>query len=171
MKQDGRIYLRTNAETKAKMDRLCAQQGVELSGIVNAFLEDCIKKNALPSSYVKQCQGKRKRRTRLLTISQIRDGVLSVLKGYSEDEIQAVYLFGSYSRGKATAKSDVDLLIIPGTNLSFPRLGEFNENMREVLDKEVDTLVSDEGVDPRVLKNIDHDKRLLYSRAKNGAKD
>jgi uncharacterized protein len=170
MKQDARIYLRANAKNKAKVDELCAEQGVELSGILNAFLDDCLKKGTLPPSYVKQCQHQRKRRARLLTFNQIQNGVSSVLKAYSGDEIQAVYLFGSYSRKNATAKSDVDLLIVPGSKLSFPRLGEFNESVRETLGKEVDTLVSDEGIDPRVLKNIDHDKILLYSRTKETAK-
>lgn len=44
----------------------------------------------------------------LLTIDEIKNIVSSVFKNYS---INYCYLFGSYAKGKATEKSDVDLLI------------------------------------------------------------
>ena len=44
----------------------------------------------------------------LLTIEQIKNVCNSIFKDYS---IEYCYLFGSYAKGKATEKSDVDLLV------------------------------------------------------------
>ena len=48
------------------------------------------------------------------------------------------YLFGSYAKGKATEKSDVDLLI--SMPLNGLRFYEFVEVLRESLKKKVDLL-------------------------------
>jgi predicted nucleotidyltransferase len=52
--------------------------------------------------------------------------------------LRAVYLFGSYAKGKATAVSDIDLLISSGvTGLRFYELAE---RLREKLHKKIDLL-------------------------------
>lgn len=163
-KQNGRIYLRANSENKAKVDALCARQGVDLSGLLNAFLDDCAKRNHLPLPYVAQVRAKRKRRERLLTFEEIQNAVKEAALGYSKEEIKKVYLFGSYSRDEAKVKSDVDILIEPGPNLSLLREGEFNEILRELLHKSVDTLTTEDVLEPEIRENINKDRRLIYER-------
>ena len=71
----------------------------------------------------------------LLTIDEIREGCSEILKDYP---VQYCYLFGSYAKGKATAVSDIDLLISSGvTGLRFYELAE---RLREKLHKKIDLL-------------------------------
>ena len=71
----------------------------------------------------------------ILTIEDIRKNCISVLRNYS---IEYCYLFGSYAKGKATASSDVDLLICTDvTGLKFYGL---IEELRTSLKKKVDLL-------------------------------
>ncbi|MDY3907852.1 MAG: nucleotidyltransferase domain-containing protein [Candidatus Enterosoma sp.] len=71
----------------------------------------------------------------LLTIEQIKNICNSIFKDYS---IEYCYLFGSYAKGKATEKSDVDLLVtMPVDGMKFFELAE---TLREKLKKKVDLL-------------------------------
>ncbi len=71
----------------------------------------------------------------ILSLEQIKEAVATVLKDY---DVAYCYLFGSYSRGEANEKSDVDLLVkTPVTGLSFFGLAE---RLRQTLCKKVDLL-------------------------------
>lgn len=164
MKQDGRLEIRVNKETKRKVDLIATKQGIDLSSLVNEFLEDVAKKNRVPLPLVSKCRAKRKRRDRLLSVEQIVLAVRQLADTFGPEEIKKVYLFGSYSRNEAKVSSDVDVLIEPGSNLSFLREAEFNENLRQLLGKDVDTLTTEDVLDPRIKAHIDQDRRLIYDR-------
>ena len=67
----------------------------------------------------------------ILTIDQIRKTCGEIFKDYS---VEYCYLFGSYAKGKATEKSDVDLLVaMPVDGMKF---FELIEVLREQLKKE-----------------------------------
>ena len=51
------------------------------------------------------------------TIDEISQRVMPVAKRYG---LSAVYLFGSYARGEATSKSDIDLLIDTSGSVLLP---------------------------------------------------
>ncbi len=71
----------------------------------------------------------------ILTLETIKEICSEVFSNY---EVQYCYLFGSYAKGKATEKSDVDLLIeMPVNGLQFYSLVE---DLREKLHKKVDLL-------------------------------
>ena len=71
----------------------------------------------------------------ILSIDQITETCREVFEDY---DIKYCYLFGSYCKGSATEKSDVDLLIsTPLTGLKFFGLAEA---LREKLNKKVDLL-------------------------------
>jgi len=75
----------------------------------------------------------------IFSVDEIRKRVTPVAKKYS---LPAVYLFGSYARGEATERSDVDILIdragsaIHGRGL-FGMAAVYND-LREALGKELD---------------------------------
>lgn len=71
----------------------------------------------------------------ILTIEKIKEICASVLSSYS---IEYCYLFGSYAKGKATSKSDVDLFI--HTSLTGIEFFGLVEELREKLRKKVDVL-------------------------------
>ena len=69
----------------------------------------------------------------VLTLEQIKKTCNSVFKNY---EVDFCYLFGSYAKGKANEKSDVDLLI--STNVTGIKFFGLVEELRENLKKKVD---------------------------------
>jgi predicted nucleotidyltransferase len=81
---------------------------------------------------------------------------------FSDKPVKKVYLFGSFARGDANEKSDVDLLIDwdytqhIGLNYVFWR-----EEIEKLLRKEVD-FVSVDFVSPHIEDYINTDKKLIY---------
>ncbi len=71
----------------------------------------------------------------ILTIEQIKDICSPIFKKYF---VEYCYLFGSYSKGTPTEKSDIDLLVsMPVDGLKFY---ELIEELRENLKKKIDLL-------------------------------
>lgn len=77
----------------------------------------------------------------ILTIDRIKDECRKILPGY---EVKYCFLFGSYAKGKANEKSDVDLLV--STTVTGLRFYGLAEELREVLHKKVDVLNQDQLV-------------------------
>ncbi len=71
----------------------------------------------------------------VLSIDQIKEVCLDILPLYN---VTTCYLFGSYAKGKATGKSDVDLFIY--TEETGLRFFELIERLREALHKKVDLI-------------------------------
>jgi len=69
----------------------------------------------------------------IYTINQIREKLESVFKRYG---IRKAILFGSYGKGTATQKSDIDLLV--ESNLKGLRFVGFTEEVKEAVNKDVD---------------------------------
>ena len=92
----------------------------------------------------------------LLTIYDIKARVKEVFDKYN---VNFCYLFGSYAKGKANPKSDVDLLIDAEiTGLNFYGLVE---ELREVLCKKVDLLK---------INQLENNQELLKEILKDGIK-
>lgn len=52
--------------------------------------------------------------------------------------VKEIYLFGSYARGEADAQSDLDFLVFGGDGFHLTEILALGEELREVLQKEVD---------------------------------
>lgn len=78
-----------------------------------------------------------------------------------EHGVESVSLFGSYSRGTASADSDVDLKIEKGRLRSLFQLGGFRLAVEDALKLPVD-LITSEASDPVFLDSIGRDEVLLY---------
>ena len=72
---------------------------------------------------------------RILTIEKITDLVKPIAEKYHVDEI---FLFGSYARGEADEKSDLDFLVYGGENFKLTMVFALAEDLREALQKNVD---------------------------------
>lgn len=75
--------------------------------------------------------------------------------------VKSVALFGSYSRGTATADSDVDLLIEKGRLRSLYQLSSFRLAVEDALHLPVD-LITNESSDHEFMDMLSKDKVLLY---------
>ncbi len=74
----------------------------------------------------------------IYTIEELRQKITPIAKKY---EIPAVYVFGSYARGRADNNSDIDLLIKrEGSKIRGLLLGGLYEDLQETLGKNLDIL-------------------------------
>lgn len=73
----------------------------------------------------------------LLNIRYIKQKTSEIFAKYSE--VRCAYLFGSYARGEATTKSDVDIVIVENEAMGLKFYGLATE-LEEKLGKEVDLL-------------------------------
>ncbi|MBR3555573.1 MAG: nucleotidyltransferase domain-containing protein [Oscillospiraceae bacterium] len=104
------------------------------------------------------------------TTEEIQARVEPIAKKY---ELAAVYLFGSYARGDATASSDVDLLVdlsgSPVRGLMFARL--YNE-LEEALGVRIDLVTLDSLEQPSDFRsdkyfrdNVHRERKMIYAVA------
>ena len=73
----------------------------------------------------------------ILSIKQIKERIMPV---FAKHNILEVYLFGSYARGEATYKSDVDIYCESGDIETLIDQGFLEDELEEALGKEVDVI-------------------------------
>lgn len=91
-------------------------------------------------------------------IQTIKEVVNPIAKEYG---VKRVYLFGSYAKGRATEKSDVDLLIEKGKPMSLLKLSGMRDRCQEALELSVD-LVTMSGIEKDFQNEIAGTEVLLY---------
>ena len=98
----------------------------------------------------------------MLTINEIKKVVAPLVKDYP---IRRVILFGSYARGDATEKSDVDLIIDSGGTIDS---GEFFGLIGDIVKKmptDVDIFELDEIKKPsRIFDSITNEGVVIYEQ-------
>ena len=95
----------------------------------------------------------------MLSVPAIKSRIAPVCKKYP---IRKVYLFGSYARGNATERSDVDLRI-EGDIKSFFMLGGIYADLADALGKKLD-LLSKLPDSKAFQENLKKDEVLIYER-------
>lgn len=99
--------------------------------------------------------------TVIYSVEELKVKVFPIAKKYG---VERVSLFGSYSRGEATADSDVDLIIEKGELRTLFQLIAFRQELEDVLHLSVD-VVTTETSDQRFLQMIAKDGVVLYGAA------
>lgn len=101
---------------------------------------------------------KRKQRC-VYSIGDIAEAVAPIAKKYG---ISKVYVFGSYARGEADSKSDVDLFIEYDVGESGIPLASFYVDVEEALCKSVDVvrMTPDKRFEDKIRENL----VLIYER-------
>jgi uncharacterized protein len=90
---------------------------------------------------------------------------INMIAQYFEDKpVIRAYLFGSYARGDADRKSDVDILVELdySQKIGLAFFG-WHYDLAELLKKDVD-VVSAEGLSPLIKPFIESHKTLIYER-------
>ena len=94
----------------------------------------------------------------LHTILEIKNKTVPVAKAYG---IRRMSLFGSYARGEANDKSDVDIFIERGSLRGLIQYFSFVQKLEEILNCHVDVVTT--GIqDKKFLSEIAKDEILLY---------
>ena len=91
-------------------------------------------------------------------ISEIKKIVVPIACSYG---VKRLYLFGSYAKGTANEKSDVDLLVEKGKPMSLLKLSGMRQMFQEALNLSVD-LVTTAGIADEFRKEIAKTEILLY---------
>ena len=95
----------------------------------------------------------------MTTVQEIQRIVSRLARAYGAER---VYLFGSYARGEATERSDIDLRIDRG-EIRGLRFAGLLGDLEDAFGCKVD-LISTGGMDERFLQAIRPDEVLLYER-------
>lgn len=102
------------------------------------------------------------------TVEQITNIVTPIAKKY---DVSKLYLFGSYARGEADEKSDIDLRVDGGRLGNLFALGGFYADLEEALKKSLDlvtteTLRQNKGdiMTRNLIRNMRKDEKLIYEK-------
>ena len=94
----------------------------------------------------------------MLDILTIKNAIEPIAKLYG---VKKLYLFGSYAKGIANEKSDIDLLIEKGKPMSLLKISGMRQMVEEALKLPVD-LVTTAGIEEEFQKEIAGTEILLY---------
>lgn len=96
-----------------------------------------------------------------LSLHAIQNAVIPLAKRYG---LERVFLFGSYARGDATEKSDVDFRIDRGAMRGI-EFGGLYEDMQDALERPVDIMTTSQ-LDKDFLSEIQKEEILLYDKTR-----
>ena len=94
------------------------------------------------------------------TIAEIKEKVLPVLERY---RARRAGLFGSVVHGKMDEKSDIDILVELGKDLSLLDVARINRELEEALGRKVD-LVEYDAIKPVIRQRILAEEVAIYEK-------
>lgn len=95
----------------------------------------------------------------VLSLEKISEIVKPIALKYN---VEAVYLFGSYARGEATADSDLDFLVFGGDTFKKTLIFALAEELREAFEKAVDVFeIHEVNQDSNFYDTIMRERRLV----------
>ena len=80
-------------------------------------------------------------------IDEIRKAITPIAYSYG---VKRLYLFGSYAKGTANEKSDIDILVEKGKPMSLLKLSGMRQMLQEALNLSVD-LITTAGIEDLVV--------------------
>jgi predicted nucleotidyltransferase len=100
------------------------------------------------------------RRKPKYSIEEIRQKVTPIAQRYG---VERVYLFGSYARGEAKAKSDIDFRIDVSKGTGYFKLVEIYGDIENTFKTKVDMLTTG-ALSPEFLTRIAKEEVLIYGK-------
>ena len=97
---------------------------------------------------------------KIYSLDEIRSIAAPIAEQYG---VAAMYLFGSYARGEATAASDLDFRIERGRIRSLFELSALYNDLSEGFQKNLDLLTS-QNIEPEFLAAIRPEEVLVYAQ-------
>ena len=97
---------------------------------------------------------------KIYSLDEIKAIAAPIAKKYG---VAAMYIFGSYARGEATATSDIDFRIERGRIRSLFELSAMYNALSEGFQKDLDLLTS-QNIEPEFLAAIRPEEVLVYAQ-------
>lgn len=98
---------------------------------------------------------------KIYSLDEIRAIAVPIAQQYG---VAAMYLFGSYARGEATAASDLDFRIDKGQLRSLFQLSGMQLALEEGFNKDLDLLTT-QMLSPQFLNRIRSEEVLIYAQS------
>lgn len=165
MDKDTNVIFRINSDLKDEAIKICNDNGISLSSLITAYLEDTVKRNRIPLNILGRINSRRNQERNTLNIAFIKKCLDEIIAKSGKGDIKKAYLFGSYSRGEETKDSDVDIRLEVGDKLSLVDLSTIHLELKEKLGKEVDLITQDkEKLDPVFYSELKKEEICLYEQ-------
>lgn len=149
------VSARLDTATKESAESILSALGLSHSSAIAALYSQIVLQRGMPF----EIRIPQEKKADVLTYQQIRNAIKEIAPQY---DIERVWLFGSYARGEASEKSDVDLLIDKG-GLKGMEIGGFIYDLEQSLGSGVD-VVTTTGMSEKFHEKIKADKDLIYER-------
>ena len=159
MNKDTLINLRVNKSLKEDFQAVVEREGFTMSEVLEACMKDMVKRNIVPINIKTRID---KKGQPLITIPFIKKCLDEILSKESNEKIKSASLFGSYSKGTATTKSDVDLFIDVDEGFSLFDLADLQIDLEAALGKKVDLITKKD--DDYFMNVIKKEEIKLYER-------
>jgi predicted nucleotidyltransferase len=89
---------------------------------------------------------------------KIRESIVAIL---SRNDAERIAVFGSYARGEATNKSDIDILVRFARPKSLIQIVQIEDEIKKSIHMNVD-LVTEKAVSPYLAGSIHRDEVVIY---------
>jgi uncharacterized protein len=87
-----------------------------------------------------------------------RESIVAILTRYGAERIA---IFGSYARGEAGRRSDIDILVRFARPKSLIQLVQIEDEIRKSIHMKVD-LVTEKAISPHIAGSIHHDEMVIF---------
>lgn len=160
MNKDTLINLRINQELKEDFQTVVEREGFSMSQVLEACMKDIVKRNIVPINIKSKIE---KKKRQIITIPFIKQCLeLTIMKLESGKKIKSVSLFGSYSKGTATASSDIDLFLDVDNDFTLFDFADLQNELEKSLDKKIDLVTKTD--DEYFITHIQKEKIQIYER-------
>jgi len=160
MNKDTLINIRVNKSLKEAFQTIIEQDGYTMSDIMEATMRVIVKRGYVPINLRPHLPPSK---SPIITIPSIKTAIENVLAEMDYgDKVKTISLFGSYSRGMATPKSDIDLLLEAERGFSIFDLGDLQNKLEKTLGKKVEIATNTNDVN--FMNQINMEKIQLYER-------
>ena len=167
MKKNTTLLIRINEDLKKQIQDIADKNGVSVSEIINVYLTDIARKGDI-NLITKGKLGiiAREMNKGKLDFFAIKRAIEeAIAKCELQEKIDKVYLYGSYARGEATDKSDIDLRLKTTDDITGFDIGNFRYEIKESTGKDVDiSNLTPEELDPDFYANVKKDEICIYEK-------
>ena len=168
MKKQSNIIIRVDEEVKNSFQKLVEDNKTTMSFVLNETMIEMVNKQSIPLRIRCRINAEAAKKESTLTIAQIKRLLEEIIEEANlKNKIKKAYLFGSYSRGEETEKSDVDLRIEFENRFNLFDLSEMSSLFKQKTGKKVDIATQKPAdMDPEFYTAIKKDEICIYERDK-----